>query len=372
MEQVLVVVSGPLMIHVLQIAAAVNEDDRRAALLIIGGLKHVGRDLGAVARGDHHNGRILPGVLRELGRGRGGEPLEILLGAVLLYVEVGRLVGVRIDIGDEALVGRENGSVLAGSLGEAGERAAVTGHFVEELVGGAIGAGNQVELRLVPGLAHVEHLPIAVGERARFAGVERHGVELCVAGLFADKVDFAIVLHPAEGVGGTLRTADPGVVVDVDQYAGLAGGWIEGEDPAVFVIGGAGADDGLGSVLAPDGRAHLDIAVVGDGRAAASGGGFGACGFGAGGYRRGCGHPFLAVVHPLDFAGLHVEDGKARGALGVADIGPAGNVFGVDAVGDEVGDDGVLGGRGGRIENARDDVLFVRRELQRAHGLARQ
>ena len=86
MEHVLVVVSGPLMIHVLQIPAAVNKDDRRAAFLITGGLVHTRRDLDAVARGDHHDGGVLPGVLRELGRGRGSEPLEILPGTVLLYV----------------------------------------------------------------------------------------------------------------------------------------------------------------------------------------------------------------------------------------------------------------------------------------------
>src|ERR1035437_6535990 len=89
-------------------------------------------------------------------------------------------------------------------------------------------------------------------------------------------------------------------------------------------------------------------------------------GAGAGG-----GHPFLAVIHPFHLAGLHVEDGEARSALGVADIGAAGEVFGVSAVADEVGNDGAFGGRGGRFEDARDDVLFVGRELQSAGGLAR-
>src|ERR1035441_10540406 len=53
MEHVLAVVSGPLMIRVLQIPAAVNKDDRRTALLIVGGLIHTRRDLAAVARRDH-------------------------------------------------------------------------------------------------------------------------------------------------------------------------------------------------------------------------------------------------------------------------------------------------------------------------------
>ena len=153
--------------------------------------------------------------------------------------------------------------MLAGRLGDAGERAAVAGHFVEKLVGRAIGVGNQVELGFVPGLAHVEHLPIAGGERARFAAVEGDGVELGVAGLLTDEEDLAIVLHPAEGVGGALRSADPGVVMDVDQGAGLAGGRIESEEPAVFVVGGAGADHALGSVFAPDGGAHLDVTLCG-------------------------------------------------------------------------------------------------------------
>ena len=79
----------------------------------------------------------------------------------------------------------------------------------------------------------------------------------------------------------------------------------------------------------------------------------------------------LPVIDPLHFAGLHVDDGEARGALAVADVGAAGDVLGVDAVGDEVGDDGVLGGRGGSFEDAGDHVLFVGRELQAAGGLAR-
>ena len=89
----------------MQIPAAVNEDDRRAALLIIGGLVDTRRDLGAVARGDHHDGRVLPGVLRELGGGRSGEPLEILPGAVLLNIEVRRFVGIGIDVCNPAFVG---------------------------------------------------------------------------------------------------------------------------------------------------------------------------------------------------------------------------------------------------------------------------
>ena len=57
------------MIHVLKIAAAVNEDDRRAALAIISWFEETRRDLDGVPRGNHHDGRILPGVLGELGGG---------------------------------------------------------------------------------------------------------------------------------------------------------------------------------------------------------------------------------------------------------------------------------------------------------------
>ncbi len=57
------------MIHVLQIAAAVNEDNGWATFPVIGGLEYTRRDLDAVARGDHHDGRILPGVLGKLGGG---------------------------------------------------------------------------------------------------------------------------------------------------------------------------------------------------------------------------------------------------------------------------------------------------------------
>ena len=174
------------MIHVLQIAGAVDEDDCRAALAVIGGLEHTRGDLDAVARGDHDDGRILPRVLGELGGGRGGEALEVLVGSVLLDVEVGRLVGVGVDVGDPMFVGREDGGVLAGGLGDAGERAAVAGHFVEELVGRAVFAGDQVELGFVARLAHVEHFPIAGGEGARLAAFEGDGVEMGVAGSFAD------------------------------------------------------------------------------------------------------------------------------------------------------------------------------------------
>ncbi len=135
--------------------------------------------------------------------------------------------------------------------------------------------------------------------------------------------------------------------MNVDQDAGLAGGRIERENPAVFVIGGARADHGLRAVLAPDGSAHLDVAS----RA------------GAGGFFWPWSTHFTSPVSTL-------IDGEARGALAVADIGAAGDVFGVDAVGDVVGNDGVLGGRGGGFEDGGDDVLFVGRELQCAGGLA--
>ena len=235
---------------------------------------------------------------------------------------------------------------LPGALRDAGERAALAGHLVQELVGRPFGVGDQVELGFVLRLADVEHFPFAGGQRARLAAIERDGVELGVARLFADEVDFAIVLQPAERVGGALRTADPRVVMNVDQHAGLAGSRIEGENPAVFVVGGARGDHGFGAVLAPDGSAHLDIAIL---RAAGL---------------------LLSVIHPFHLAGLDVDDGEARSALAVADIGAARDVFGVGAVGDVVGNDGVLGGRGGSFEDGGDHVLLVGRELQCAGGLA--
>ena len=67
------------------------------------------------------------------------------------------------------------------------------------------------------------------------------------------------------------------------------------------------------------------------------------------------------MLHPFHFAILDADEREARGALTVADIGTAGDVFGVRGFGDVVGNDGVLSGRDGRLENSGDDVLLVGR-----------
>ena len=48
----------------------------------------------------------------------------------------------------------------------------------------------------------------------------------------------------------------------VCEDAGLTGGGVEGEDPAVLVVGGAGEDHGFFAVVGPDGLEQLDVAVL--------------------------------------------------------------------------------------------------------------
>src|SRR5256885_16718190 len=123
--------------------------------------------------------------------------------------------------------------MLAGCLGNASQWSAFTGHLVEELVERAIGARSEIEPGLIPGLAHAEHLPVALGERMRLAAIVADRVKLRVAGLLADEEDLAIVPHPAERIGSALWPANPCIVVDVYQHARLAGSGVEREEPAV-------------------------------------------------------------------------------------------------------------------------------------------
>ncbi len=118
-----------------------------------------------------------------------------------------------------------------------------------------------------------------------------------VAGLFRLVVDFAIVLHPTDGVGRALRSADPRVVMLRSQHARFPGGWIERQNPAILEVSGARHDHGLVARFVPDRLSHLHVALWGRG---SRGGGF------------------LTVVHPLHVARYGIKQRETRPPLRVA------------------------------------------------------
>jgi hypothetical protein len=245
---------------------------------------------------------------------------------------------------------------------DAGQRSAVAAHLVKELVGRTLLRSRQIELRLIVREAHVEHFPIPRGERARVAAFERHGVQVRIAGTLRLKVNLAIVLHPAQGVGA--GPSDPGVVAIVRQFAGFAGGGVERENPAVLEVGRTAGDHGFGAVVGPDRHAQLKIAILRRGRA-------------RGRHRfrfvamRDCSRRraggALAVIHPRHLAGFGIENGDAGGRLAVPHVGAPIDVFHVAGIGNVVRHHGRLGGSG--LPHSGENVLLVGRKLQLADSL---
>jgi hypothetical protein len=313
---------------------------------------------------------VQPWVGGEIGRGRSGEPLRFGGRPVLLHEEIGRLIRVGVDIGDPALVGRKRGGVLAGPAGEPGESAAFAAHLVEMILVRRILAGGDIEMRFVARLADGQHFPIAGRQSARLAAIPGHRVKVRIAGALGLEVDFAAVLHPTQRVRA--GTVNPGVVMVVRQHPRLPGGGIQGEDPAVFVVGGAAQQRGLGAILAPDRHRQIDLAFrrLGDMRCAPSL-------LDVGRWRRGLDRrrgkrarrTLLAVIHPFHLARRHIEHRQAPTRLRVAHVGAATRVFRVSRVGDPLGDHGVPGGGG--FHHGGDRVFFVGRKSKFLDRLAR-
>jgi hypothetical protein len=111
---------------------------------------------------------------------------------------------------------------------------------------------------------------------AGLAAVVRDGIEMGVAVALALEVHVAIVFHPAEREGA--GTIHPGLVVHGGEDAGGSGSGIEGENPAVFVIGGTCEQNRAGAVGGPFGALQGKGAVLRfRGAALGFGAGFGGC-----------------------------------------------------------------------------------------------
>ncbi len=123
MEHVFARVVGPHAIHVLQIARAVHEQHRRPALAIIRRLVNVRPQHRAIARSKRDDRRVQPRILPELGRGRRGQLLRRRIRSRLLRIQLRRLVGVGINIGEPAIVGRRHDTSVRRAAQSAGVRA---------------------------------------------------------------------------------------------------------------------------------------------------------------------------------------------------------------------------------------------------------
>src|SRR5690606_3311214 len=95
-EHVLAVVAGPALVHVVQVAGAVDEDDGAAVRLRAEVARPVdaGRDLHAVARVEPDDVRVDPAERAPLLGGRGGDAAQLGAGAVVRDVQLGRPVRV--------------------------------------------------------------------------------------------------------------------------------------------------------------------------------------------------------------------------------------------------------------------------------------
>ncbi len=219
-------------------------------------------------------------------------------------------------------------------------------------------------MRFVGRLAHGQHFPIARRQSARLAALPGCRVKVRIAGALGLEIDLAAVLHPAQRE--CAGAVNPGVVMVMRQHPGLAASGIEREDPAVFVVGGAAQQGGLGAILAPDRHGKLDLAFrrLGGVRVFSL--------LRVRGGRRGlrCGRrDILTVIHPFHFARRGIENGQARVRLRVAHVGAAARVFGISAVGDPLGNRGVPGAGG--FHHGGDRVLLVGRKLQLGDRLVR-
>ncbi len=218
--------------------------------------------------------------------------------------------------------------------------------------------GRQVELLLVVRHLRRCHFPPTRGDLLRFRVLTRD-VE-CVQ------------VHPAVALGQEPRAlvvgeklhrgsepgfADPRLVVQRVNHARLAGVGIEGDKPAILVVGGARACDGQFSIVGHRRHTPANLAL--------------GPGSGRGGVRRRVHsrflrrHPFRlgdrwreAAVGPHALAGFEVQHREETPVLRVADIGAGRNVLDVAGVGDVAWNDRILGA-GGTLADDDEHMCVV-------------
>ncbi len=303
-------------------------------------------------------GRSIHGIVVELGRGRGGDlGGGGAAGLVRLNVELGRLVGVRIDVRYQLFVGRERGGVAAGRLRDAGASAASDGDG-EEVVLEEIRpfAAPYIKSGFIARQFHAVDFELAAGDLFRCSAIVGDLVEMVVAVAFGGEVYGLVIAEPALTAAG--RTY-PGFVMVFGEDAGLGGCRVEGEDPASFVVLSAGGEDGFGAV----GR-ELDGGSAATAAATTAASTASATVFDLGG-----GRGELAVVDCFDFTGGDVDYGEMASAQDVADAALTGDFFGVAGIGDPTGDVVILGGGGGFSDDGEDEFA-IGRELHLVDGLA--
>ncbi len=110
MEHVLAVVIRPPAVDVLQIARAVHEDHARTAAAEIRGLKSRAGTIAPSRAVNVTMGASCHGYCQKSGAGDDGQLLRGRARACFLHVELGRLVGVGVNVGDPAFVGRTRGT----------------------------------------------------------------------------------------------------------------------------------------------------------------------------------------------------------------------------------------------------------------------
>ena len=165
------------------------------------------------------------------------------------------------------------------------------------------------------------------------------------------------------------RLAHPRVVVQRSMTRVLPVSGSSVTIPAILVVGGSRAGDRQLAVVRHDGHRPADVALgllgAARARACSAAGAAGVGGFA--GSPASCDRRREAAVGPRGLAGLEIQDREQPAILRVADVGAAGDVFGVAALGDVVRHDGVLRA-GGPLGDEHEHVRVVGR---RASGRPR-
>src|ERR1700688_2069842 len=149
MKHVLVIIAGPPLVYILQIARAVHEYHGRAATTEVGRLVEARVHRSAIARGKRHDWRIGPWILPKVGRWRGRELFGRSPRPALLNVYLGRLVRVRIQVGQPALVRRWDYAVTPWCGGDPGTGAAIGVHHIHLTLAETHFTGSEIEARSV-------------------------------------------------------------------------------------------------------------------------------------------------------------------------------------------------------------------------------
>ena len=219
-EHVFAVVARPPLVDVLEIARAVDENHRRVVGRS-GGPVQTRRHLHAVARRDRHDLGLDPAESAPFRRRALGDLPRRRAWLVALHVQLGRMIGRRLQDRERRSVRRDDHVLPTFSARQLdppapGHRQRVVVHLAPVSL-----VGLEEERPLVRRQRRALHLPIATRQRAWRSARGRHHVEMGIPRLFAGVIGRLPVPEPA-GPGARAQKpvhAEPRVVVQVDDLA---------------------------------------------------------------------------------------------------------------------------------------------------------